>query len=460
MTENVADAHRLNPLKVTNPELIPAGRYFDPSFFELEKQKLWMRTWQMACRLEEIPEVGDYTEYRIFEKTVLIVRTKTGVKAFHNVCRHRGMRLLEGHGNCKGKGIICPFHGWRYNMDGENTFVFGRPVFSDALLDKADISLKPCRLETWAGCAFINFDDDAPSLLDSLGPHTRTLDARNADKLRTEWWYASEVPVNWKLVVEAFVENYHLMRTHPELHALTPNVMGSAMSDAISRARKSTGRETINQAVDWIANLSEGMGGLVHQSEVAVVERLRDMDAPEDAAEAITAFFARARDEVMQDGLNRGLPMFDVRKVAEEFPASSNELFFPNFFLLPFFSAMASYRIRPLTPETCYFEIWSLILVPEGEVHESPKAPTVLPHDSPDYPLIPRQDYSNMPNQQIGLRSGAISHQRLSASEEGAISNFERLIDGFIEDVDPAALVKGQHVVNGGSFKPIRDLGF
>ena len=103
------------PLRVENPELIPARRYYDSAFFELEKEKLWPRVWQMACRLEEIPEVGDYVEYTIFEKSVVVVRTHSGVKAFHNVCRHRGMRLVEGSGTCHSSSrdivarIACSF---------------------------------------------------------------------------------------------------------------------------------------------------------------------------------------------------------------------------------------------------------------------------------------------------------------------------------------------------------------
>ena len=91
----------------------------------------------MACRLEEIPEVGDWVEYKILNDSVIIVRTRSGVKAFHNACRHRGMRLASNHGNCADNGFICPFHGWRFNMDGENTFVFGRKIFSEENLEKA-----------------------------------------------------------------------------------------------------------------------------------------------------------------------------------------------------------------------------------------------------------------------------------------------------------------------------------
>lgn len=446
------------PYRVADPALIPAKRYYDSGFFDLEKQRLWSSVWQMACRLEEIPEVGDYVEYTLLEKTVVVVRTPSGVKAFHNICRHRGMRLVEGGGNCGAAGFICPFHGWRYDMGGKNTFVFGREVFSEALLGHAEIDLKPCRVETWGGCVFVNFDDDAPALLEFLGPVTKKLEARRVDKLRTEWWCASIVPTNWKVSVEAFLEMYHLMRTHPELNSLTPSTF--PVAGRLQSKSKASGRRVVSDLIDYFANLSEGMAGLVHKSEVAILERLRDMDVPDDPYEATAALLRQANDEITKAGLARGLPIHDLNEAAEQHPSPGNEFIFPNFFLLPMFGCMASYRIRPLTPETCYFEIWSLILVPEGAAHESPRQPTVLPHDSPDYPLIPRQDYLNMPQQQIGLRSGEIEYQRLSDSQEGAISNYERLIDGYLAGLGPDLLVRAASQVNGGNFKPIADLGF
>ena len=448
------------PFAVRDPELVPAKRYFDPGFFEAEKAGLWPRVWQMACRLEEIPEPGDFVEYTIFEKTVLIVRTGEGVKAFHNVCRHRGMKLAEGRGNCKAAGFVCPFHGWRYDMDGRNSFVFGRKIFSEDVLDPASINLKPCRVETWGGCAFVNFDDHAPPLRASLQPVAEKLEARNVDKLRTEWWYASVVPTNWKVSVEAFLEMYHLMRTHPEFHGLTPSAFAALDPHGIFKSRPVNGREAVQEAIAYLTNLGEGMGGLVHKSELAIVERLADMDVPDDAWDATMAFYARARDEIMADGRARGLPLHDMNAVEEKYPSQSNEFMFPNFFMLPMFGCMASYRIRPLTPETCLFEIWSLIPVPEGEHYELPREPTMLPHDSPEYPLIVRQDYYNMPMQQRGLRSGEIEFQRIGRLHEGAISNFERLIDGYLAGIDPDRLVKAGEVVNGGSFGPIADLGF
>ena len=461
MTDNVTAALETVPFRVTNPELIPSQRYYDPAFFELEKEKLWPHVWQMACRLEEIPEIGDYVEYTILDKSVIVVNTKNGVKAFHNACRHRGVRLATGPGNCKSQGFICPFHGWRWNIEGENTFVFGKQVFSPELLDKAEINLAPCRVEFWAGCAFINFNDNAPSLLESLGPVAERMNARHADQLKMDWWYGTVLPTNWKLAMEAFQEGYHTMKTHPQLHRLSAlgNSYGND-ADGLAPNRGLNGKQTLNMHIDFMARLSSGMGGMVHESEIAVMERMRDMDVPDDPMGATMAFYGKMYDDVTKDALERGVPMFDIAKVAQEVEFHAVEFMFPHFFLLPMIGAMSSYRIRPLTAETCFFEIWSLALRPEGQDYETPKQPTVLPYDSEEFPEIPRQDYYNLPLQQLGLHSGGFKHMRLSKDTEGMISNYQRLLDGYLAGLDLKTLTKAQNIVNCGFETPITDIGF
>jgi hypothetical protein len=103
---------------------------------------------------------------------------------------------------------------------------------------------------------------------------------------------------------------------------------------------------------------------------------------------------------------------------------------------------MSSYRIRPLTPETCLFEIWSLVLRPEGEAYDTPTEPTILPYDSQDFPEIPRQDYSNLPIQQLGLHN--LDEFRLAKDVEGTISNYQRLIDGYLAGLDKDLLIPAQ----------------
>ena len=460
MTQNTAALLAAVPHRISDPELIPAIRYHDPAFFELEKEKLWPHVWQMACRLEEIPEVGDYTLYNVLQHSVIMIHTKDGVKAFKNACRHRGVRLAHGPGHCGEEGFVCPFHGWRYNGEGENTFVFARQLFDESILDRAEIDLVAVRVEEWAGCAFINFDNDAPSLRTCLGPVAERMDARHADKLKMDWWCGTVLPTNWKLAMEAFQEGFHTPKTHPQLHAVSvsgdlqfgPDADGLPVNEGLDA------RETVNMHVNFLAKLSEGMDGMVHKTEVAVLEKLRDMDVPEDPNIATMAFYGKAYEEVEKDARARGADIFDFAKVAQEHPFHAVEFMFPHYFLLPMMGAMSSYRIRPLTPETCFFEIWSLVIRPDDEPYETPSEPTILPYDSQMFPEIPRQDYYNLPLQQLGLHD--LENLRLAAQHEGMISNYQRLVDGYLAGIEPEKLAKASQVVNSGFAAPILDIGF
>jgi carnitine monooxygenase subunit len=460
MTQSVADALAQVPHRITDPGLIPTERYYDPEFFELEKQHLWPHVWQMACRLEEIPHVGDYTVYNILEHSVILINTKDGVKAFKNACRHRGLRLAHGPGNCAKEGFVCPFHGWRWNAEGENTFVFGRHFFDEKVLERAEIDLVPVRVEFWAGCAFINFDGDAAPLRETLGPVAARMDARHADKLKMDWWCGTVLPTNWKLAMEAFQEGFHTPQTHPQLHKVSVNGHEAFGPDASGEpVNAGLGpREQVHMHVDFMAKLSEGMDGMVHKTEVEVMEKLRDMEVPEDPALATMAFYGKAYEAIEQDARARGAEIFEFGKVAQEHPFHAVEFMFPHFFLLPMFGAMSSYRIRPLTPETCLFEIWSLVIRPEGEEYDTPTEPTMLPPDSEKFPEIPHQDYANLPIQQLGLHD--LQHMRLAANHEGMISNYQRLVDGYLAQVDPKLLVKANQIVNSGYCSPILDIGF
>lgn len=461
MNEQISNKIGPVPFQVTETDRIPSKRYYDSEFFQLENEKLWPHIWQMACRLEEIPEIGDYTQYRLLDKSVIIVRTSSGIKAFHNACRHRGVQLATGPGNCKTTGFICPFHGWRYNMDGENTYVFGRRIFGEQILEPEEIKLAPCRVETWGGCAFINFDDTAPPLIECLGPVTERLTARNVDKLKAEWWYATVLPTNWKLAMEAFMEGYHLMRTHPQLHATTfGNNDYENLGGDTSLPPRFTSRQIVERIIGFLKLNGEGMAGMVHGREIAIAESLSDLEVPDDPNAAVGAFFTKLKEEIYLQGLAEGIPVTDLNKADSEYEFKPVEFMFPHYFLLPWLSSMSSYRIRPLTEETCLFEIWSLALFPEREAPKPIVAPTFLPYDSDDFPEISRQDYANLPRQQIGLHAGKFDDMRLSKDYEGLISNYQRLIDGYIAGRDHQTLASANRIVNNGYDAPIMDIGF
>jgi phenylpropionate dioxygenase-like ring-hydroxylating dioxygenase large terminal subunit len=449
------------PYKITHPELVPKERYFDEEFFRLEKEHFWPKVWQMACRLEEIPEVGDWVEYRILDQSVIIVRASDGVKAFHNACRHRGMELVQGHGNCASTGFICPFHGWRYNLKGENTFALGRHLFDEETLKSVGINLKPVRVDFWANCAFINFDDNAAPLYDYIKPIADRLAPHNVDKLQVEWWTSSVVPCNWKLAMEAFMEGLHTMRTHPQIHAaFLPGTDRYASARPAETAPRVTSGEIVDRYITLHELMSTGMGGMVHATDIAAAKDIRQtIELPQNPSEALDKFQAALNAEITKRARAKGIPMPDLTEISA-IKEPLRRYCFPNFFLLARFGNMAAYRIRPLGPESTMFEIWSLILYPENEKRERPLAPTPIPSDDPSYPEIPPQDYSNLPNQQLGLHSSSFKHMMLSREVEGLISNYQRLIDGYLSGESEEKLCKASQIVSAGLDWPIENIGF
>jgi phenylpropionate dioxygenase-like ring-hydroxylating dioxygenase large terminal subunit len=452
------------PFKVMHPELIPKERYYDETFFRLEQEHFWPRVWQMACRLEEIPEVGDWVEYRILDQSVIVVRSSEGVKAFHNACRHRGMELVQGHGNCANTGFVCPFHGWRYNQNGENTFAWGRHLFSEETLEAVGIDLKPVRIDFWANCAFVNFDDNAAPLYDYMKPMADRLAPHNVDKLHVEWWTSSIVPCNWKLAMEAFMEGLHTMKTHPQIQeAFLPGSDRYApprAADAPPGRLNMTSEEVVDRFITLHEVMSDGMGGMVHANDIAVAKDLqKTINLPDNPGEALAKFQVELNKEITKRARDKGIPMPDLQEISA-IKEPLRRYCFPNTFWLIRFGNMAAYRVRPLGPESTLFEIWSLMLYPEGEKRERPIAPTSIPADDPSYPQIPPQDYSNLPKQQLGLHSRSFKHMLLSREVEGLISNYQRLIDGYLAGESEEKLCKASQITSAGLDWPIEDIGF
>jgi carnitine monooxygenase subunit len=466
MAEADANIGRKVPFEVTDPSRIPAPRYYDEAFYKAECENLWPHVWQMACRLEQIPNVGDWVEYSNLSKSVIIVRTKDGVKGYHNACRHRGVPIAGdgGHGNCKSQGFICPFHGWRWNSEGENTFVYGRHLFDESQLDPTDLALRKCRTEEALGCVFINFDDDAPSLRETWGPVLDNLEVRNQAGQRAEWWYATELPANWKTAMEAFMEGYHVMRTHPQLQRAVPGLYNSmyghdtgGIGDQVNP--NWTKQQNIDAQVKNLELLSEGMAGMIHAKEVEIARMIPADILPDDPEQMVMHWFGAVQHQISEQLKARGENVPDLNAVAVSHPIKAVEFLFPHYFLLPFFTSTSAYRIRPTGPETCLFEIWSLTHFPPGEEPQPVMEPTVLPYNSDQFPPIPRQDYSNIPIQQKGIHAAGFDFMRLSSTIEGMISNFNRILDGHLRGSDPAKLAAATNKLGGNFDGPIEDLG-
>ncbi len=445
------------PFAMELADRVPKARYFDPEFYDLEAEQLWPRVWQMACRLEEIPEPFDFAEYQILDQSIVVVRTQDpdtgelGVTAFQNACRHRGVRVAQGHGRCD-TGFTCPFHGWCYGADGHNTGVPRRRTFSEHNLQADDLDLTPVRCETWGGSAWINLDPEAPPLRQCLEPFATSLDAWKVESLRTEWWYACRLPVNWKLAIEAFVEAYHVPQTHPQL--IIPTRYGLRPGEVFDQAA------FIDSDIRYLREMSDGMAGMVHANDVRIAEGLRDVELPADPQAATAAWNRTLNDAVTQWHRSRGADMPDLNELADQ--GLNVEFFqgFANAFVLPMYSSASAYRFRPLGPEETLMEIWSLTRPAAGETRAAPTPPEIWDHDDPRWPPIPAQDFSNIPRQQQGLHARGFEYMRLSAGLEGHISNFERTIEGFLAGASHEQLLAALREVNVYPFdRPIVDLG-
>ena len=446
------------PYAMEHPDRARKERYFDPDFYRLEVEQLWSCAWQMACRLEEIPGPLEFVEYEILDQSVVVVRdADLGVRAFQNACRHRGVKVAEGRGSCE-QGFVCPFHGWCYGPDGANTFVPQSRTFAEHNLQGGDLGLVPVRCETWGGCAWINFDDQAPPLRECIEPFATVMDAWKVESMRTEWWYACRLPVNWKLAEEAFMEQYHVIQTHPELVIPGRYLAGRGGSD-------DTGT-LIDAELRYLRVMSEGMAGMVHATDVGVAEQLAagglgSLDLPEDPERAMAIWHRALNDAVVRRHRDAGAEMPDLNDLEARGLNEPMGYCFPHYFVLPMYSSASAYRFRPLGPEETLMEIWSLTRFPEGGGPDRPTPPEPWECDDPRWPPIPAQDFSNLPRQQKGLHAGGFEYMRLSERAEGGISNFERTVDGFLAGLPYETLLTALRAINVNPLeRPVVDIGF
>ncbi len=347
---------------------------------------------------------------------------------------------------------------------GATPIVHGRQLFSAECLNPDELDLAPVRVELWGGCAFINFDDDAAPLMDYIGPIARRLDPHNVAELKIEWRLEAVVPANWKLAMEAFMEGLHVMRTHPELQAVLLPGMDPytplPASNASARQDRLSSREAIDKLIVMSSVLSEGMAGMVHASDVAVMRDMSEkVELPDDPGQAIGQFFQVVNEEITRRGRERGVPVPDLNELAAH-PDPLRRFVFPNYFLLTQYGNMTMYRIRPLTAETCLFEEASLILYPKDEPRPRPMPAERVALDDPRLPPITQQDFRNIPRQQEGLHADGFKEMRLSNAIEGLISNYQRLIDGYLGGIEEKKLAAASQIASAGLDWPIEDIGF
>ena len=193
---------------------IPGCRYVDAEFLALERNRMWKRAWLYAGHTDRLPHEGSWFLTRDTGAPIIVVRDLEGeIRAFYNTCQHRGAPLVtEDRGEAR--GFVCGYHGWSYTLDGRLTAVRDRRDFTD--LDFSCRSLVPVRCELLGGMIFVNEDPDAEPLRDHLGPMARELDQYAFDSLKLVDSRRYDVPCNVKILLDAFLEVYHLKSIHQQ----------------------------------------------------------------------------------------------------------------------------------------------------------------------------------------------------------------------------------------------------
>ncbi|GAA1838337.1 aromatic ring-hydroxylating dioxygenase subunit alpha [Pseudonocardia ailaonensis] len=442
---------------------VPKARYLDPEFLQLEIDKLFARTWQVACRVEELPGVGNFVEYEIGSHSIIVVReSRTAIRSYFNACRHRGTRLAKGRGRVG--SLICPFHGWRWNLDGSIRLVLDREEFVPRSDD--DLGLVSVRTELWGGFVFVTMDPDAAPLLEYLDPIPRIFEPFHYENMRIRWQKGVILPCNWKTALDGFLEAYHVAGTHPQLHRFdksntniaslkeleertwSPTTtyerhahyssVGKKKSDpAAARATKDPNVRGTDGVVDpreafalSVQYIYDDMRGLENERSWRAAEALKTAEVPEGSTTG-DVFMRLYRDLVESEG-------YEWNDITPEQWAEAGTAWnvFPNTILLPNQGSSFMYRARPngTDPDSCLFEIFGLDQVPvhEYDTKREHEPQVFTDFRDGDFGEVFGQDLMNAKEVTVGMHSPSFDGHRLSEDQEMTIYNHHRVADRFL----------------------------
>jgi Rieske 2Fe-2S family protein len=351
---------------------LPTSWYRSEDIFKVEKDRIFCREWIGVCRAEELPRPGDHRVLDVLGESILLVRNREGeLRAFYNVCRHRGSRLCRGShetvsagrvalagGVTGGRLIVCPYHQWSYDLNG--ALVAAPHLGAGTGFDKQAFSLYPVGVAAWGGFVFLNLQSGAAPLQQQLGGVPERLQRYPLADLRIGSTLHYDVAANWKILCENYNECYHCGGVHPELCAVVPSFRDAGGSN-----------------LDWNR-------GVAHR----------------EGAYTFTHSGTTRR---------RAFPGLD----ADEQVRHKGELVYPNLFLSVACDHVAAFILMPRGAErteiTCHFLF---------EPHEI-EQPSFDPSDAVEFwDLVNRQDWTVCESVQQGIRARVHAHGYFAPMED------------------------------------------
>ena len=428
---------------LVDPVQIPVEAYISEDYVRAERDKLWRKVWLQVGRLEDLPEVGSYLTHEILDDSIVVVRTAADkLKAFHNVCPHRGRRLVdtpagERNGSGKKKMFICAYHGWRFDLDGTNNFIPKKDDWKGCLT-AGNTHLAEVKLDTWGGWIWVNMDPNSESLRDYLGVIPEMLDPFQLQNMRVRWRKWGIFDCNWKVAMEAFNETYHVETTHPEFnkygsfngwaraHDKHSNIGYDAPKDMDANQQAklrlgSAGDPRLSTAEMQVYTWEKANTNTT-ETLVNAARRLKD-ELPEGTPgdQVLKHWLATAR----RDDEARGVvwPTVDPQHVGKSGTAWQ---VFPNFQIGHAVNNMLCYSARPYgyDPDKCIFEGAVYELYPNNQGPDTKW--TFSPATEEAWCYVLSQDFSNMAAVQQGMKSLGFGGPRPNPYMERTTANLHR----------------------------------
>lgn len=422
---------------------IRTARYTSPEFLRDELAGVWSRTWQMACRSEDIPAAGDHQAYTIADQEWLVVRQTDGsVKAFSNACRHRGNMIKVGCGSSP--ELRCQYHHWCWNLDGSLHDIPDRRLFVGIVDDEYALNEAAC--DEWGGFVFLNpAGASAPPLREYLGAVADQLEPYHLGAMRSTLSVSTDLACNWKVAVEAFLEVYHVGGIHPQLMPMLDDV--------------NTAYEIIGVHSRMVVPFGVPSMRLEHVSEFEVHEAfaqqsgstVANRDRPGSGYKADTTSVEGLFDDRGNRIGEQDVRQYLIDKTASKGAAMGHDysglsrdqliddyhyLIFPGLVFNTHAGGFLLFRVRPhaTNPDRCWFDVWRFAW-PDGHAPAPVAVPNVwVDQGAGTFGQVLDQDFENLPRVQRGMHSSSLQHVTLSF-QEARVIHVHTAIDEYLSRV-------------------------
>jgi hypothetical protein len=368
MTDVLPDARLLGGItreSAATPTLssdtpITGDRYYTQEFMQREWDHLWTKVWLIAGMVNQLPNAGDYFTFEIGRESIICSRAADGrIRAFYNVCQHRGNRLVSAEvGSLHGGEFQCAYHGWRFGADGRLNWVYCEEDFPQGSpCGKRNLVEIPC--DTWAGFVWINMDEGCVSLQEYLEPIAGQLDCYRMERMKRTHWVTLDADFNWKCVQDNFNESYHLPYVHPQTLPVMNEHYTGCQFDMYPTGHARMLMPGGGPGPQYTGKADRVFEGLKMELDFWELD-------PEPYRNDLPALRIALQQRKRELGKQKG---YDFSYYSDEqLTDHYHYTVFPNvsFSMKPDGCIFLMGRPHPTDPEKCLFDMWYLTLFPEG----------------------------------------------------------------------------------------------